>query len=106
MNKRLAPAFIELTQDALLKAFWYRPSFRLFLQQHGIKDSVLAQWHADQSKRDFLAWLWPQLIKTDLGHDAILNMARSLVEMDHFPDLERKEDTKIRIPEAKQAMVL
>jgi hypothetical protein len=104
MSKRLSPSFIELMHDALLKAFWYKPTLRLFLQQHGIKDSVLAQWHADQSKRDFIAWLWPQLVKTDRGHEAILDMARSLSDMQHFPDLERKEDTKVRIPEAKQAI--
>ncbi|MBA4416476.1 MAG: hypothetical protein C0392_00990 [Syntrophus sp. (in: bacteria)] len=104
MNKRLSPVFIELTQDAILKAFWYKPSLRFFLQQHRIKDSALAQWHTDQTKRDFVAWLWPQLVKSDHGHDAILNMAQSLADMRHFPDLERKEDTKIRIPEAKQAV--
>ena len=104
MNKRLSPSFVEITHDALLKAFWYKPSLRLFLQQHGIKDSVLAQWHADQSKRGFIAWLWPQLVKTERGHEAILDMARSLSDMQHFPDLERKEDTKVRIPEAKLAI--
>lgn len=34
----------------------------------------------------------------------ILSMARSLAEMRHFPDLERKEDTKVLIPEAKNAI--
>lgn len=104
MEKRLAPAFVELTYDALLKAFWYKSTLRLFLQQHGIKDSVLASWHADQSKRDYMAWLWPLLVKNDRGHAVILKMARSLADMEHFPDLERKEDTKIRIPEAEQAV--
>lgn len=104
MSKRLSPAFIELTQDALLKAFWYKPSLRLFLQQHSISDRALAQWHADQSKRDFILWLWPQLVKDEKGQNAILSMARSLAEMKHFPDLERKEDTKIRIPEARIAI--
>ncbi|MGA3132754.1 MAG: restriction endonuclease [Terracidiphilus sp.] len=102
--KKLSPAFVELTQDALLKAFWYKPSLRLFLQQHRIAERALAQWHADQSKRDFILWLWPQLVKDEKGQNAILDMARSLAEMRHFPDLERKEDTKIRIPEAKQAI--
>jgi restriction endonuclease Mrr len=104
MAKKLSSSFIELTQDALLKALWFKPSLRLFLQQHGIKDSALSSWHADQTKRDFIQWLWPKLIKTDEGHSAILKMARSLSEMEHFPDLERKEDTKIRIAEAKEAV--
>ena len=104
MGKRLAPAFIELTHDALLKAFWFKSTLRLFLQQHGIKDSALAQWHSDQSKRDYIDWLWPHLVKTNQGHSALLKMARSLAEMEHFPDLERKEDTKVRIPEAREAV--
>lgn len=104
MNKKLSPVFVELTQDALLKAFWYKPTLRLFLQQHSIADAALAQWHADQSKRDFILWLWPQLVKNDKGQNAILSMARSLAEMKHFPDLERKEDTKIRIPEARESI--
>lgn len=104
MTKRLSPTFVELTQDALLKAFWYKPTLRLFLQQHGIVESALAQWHADQSKRDYILWLWPKLVKDEKGQNAILSMARSLAEMKHFPDLERKEDTRIRIPDAKEAI--
>ena len=97
MKKRLSPVFIDLTLDALLKAFWYKPSLRLFLQQHRIAGSTLAQWHPDQSKRDFVMWLWPKLIASEKGQMAILEMARSLAEMKHFPDLERREDTKVRI---------
>jgi len=102
--KRLSPAFVELTQDALLKAFWYKPSLRIFLQQHGIAEGALAKWHTDQTKRDFVHWLWPQLVRDEKGQGVVLSMARSLAEMEHFPDLERKEDTKIRIPEAKEAI--
>jgi Restriction endonuclease. len=102
--KKLSPAFTELTQDALLKVFWFKPSLRVFLQQHNISDRALAQWHSDQSKRDFVGWLWPHLLKNEKGQNAILAIARSLAEMRHFPDLERKEDTKIRIPEAREAV--
>lgn len=102
--KKLSPAFIELTQDALLKAFWHKPALRSFLQQHRIKENALAQWHADQTKRDFVLWLWPQLFKSEKGQNALLGMARSLAEMKHFPDLERKEDTKVRVPEAVEAI--
>ena len=104
MNKKLSPAFIELTMDALLKAIWFKGSLRSFLLQHKIKESALAQWHADQTKRDFIQWLWPQLFKDEKGQNVILSMARSLAEMRHFPDLERKEDTKDRIPEAVEAI--
>jgi restriction endonuclease Mrr len=104
MSKKLSPVFIELTMDALLKAIWFKGSLRSFLLQHKIKESALAQWHADQTKRDFIQWLWPQLFKDEKGQNVILNMARSLAEMRHFPDLERKEDTKDRIPEAVEAI--
>lgn len=104
MNKKLSPAFVELTQDALLKAIWFKGSLRLFLTQHQISESAIAQWQSDQSKRDFVAWLWPRLVRDEKGQNAILAMARSLAEMNHFPDLERKEDTKQRIPEAVVAV--
>src|ERR1700676_5312032 len=104
MSKKLSPVFIELTMDALLKAIWFKGSLRSFLLQHKIKESALAQWHADQTKRDFIQWLWPQLFKDEKGQNVILSMARSLAEMRHFPDLERKEDTKDRIPEAVEAI--
>ena len=61
MNKKLSPAFVELTQDALLKAIWFKGSLRMFLIQHQISESALAQWSADQSKREFIEWLWPRL---------------------------------------------
>lgn len=102
--KKLSPAFTELIYETLLKVFWHKPPLRLFLQQHGINDQALAQWHSDLSKRDFLTWLWPRLLKNEKGQNAILAMARSLAEMRHFVDLERKEDTRIMIPDARQAV--
>ncbi len=104
MNKKLSPTFVDLTQVALLKAIWFKSSLRIFLIQHQIAESALAQWQPDQSKRDFVEWLWPKLVKDEKGQNAILAMARSLAEMKHFPDLERKEDTKERIPEAVEAV--
>lgn len=103
-GKKLSPVFVKLTQDALLKAFWYKPSLRQFLQQHRISASALTQWHGDQTKREFIAWLWPHLVKDEVGQNTILSIARSLAEMKHFPDLERKEDTKVRVSEAKEAV--
>lgn len=76
----------------------------MFLIQHQISESALAQWQSDQSKRDYIEWLWPRLVKDEKGQNVILAMARSLAEMKHFPDLERKEDTKERIPEAMEAI--
>jgi hypothetical protein len=104
MTKRLSPVFAELAQDALLRAFWHKRSLHSFLQQHGVAGAVLAQWHPDQTKREYAEWLWSHLIQSDQGHRTILAIARSLAEMRDFPDLERREDTKEQIAGAKLAV--
>ncbi|MCK4631741.1 MAG: restriction endonuclease [candidate division Zixibacteria bacterium] len=106
MRKKLTPSFIELTQDACLKAFWRKPALRLFLQQHQISQTQLATWHGDESKRVFLNRLFPELlqINDNSGHAAVLEMARSLAEMKHFPDLEGWEDSAEKISAAHNAV--
>lgn len=106
MMKKLSPNFIELTQDACLKAFWRKRALRAFLKQHYISDSQLASWAEDESKRDFLACLFDALIgvKDNRGYAVILNMARSLAEMKHFPDLENWEDSSEKISNAHKAI--
>lgn len=106
MMKKLSPPFIELTQDACLKAFWRRRALRAFLKQHHISDSQLASWAEDESKRDFLARLFDALIgvKDNKGYTVILSMARSLAEMKHFPDLENWEDSSEKISNAHKAI--
>ena len=95
MKKKLAPAFIQLTQDACLKAFWRKRALRTFLQQHKIAESKLATWNEDETKRDFLFRLFEELLGLDdnSGHTVILEIAKSLAEMKHFPDLENWEDS-------------
>ncbi|MDD3127425.1 MAG: hypothetical protein PHT27_07415 [Candidatus Izemoplasmatales bacterium] len=65
------------------------------LKQHHISDSHLASWAEDEFKRDFLARLFDALVraKDNKGYAVILNMAQSLAEMKHFPDLENREDS-------------
>ncbi|MBM1002385.1 MAG: restriction endonuclease [Desulfofustis sp. PB-SRB1] len=106
MLKKLSPSFIELTQDACLKAFWRKRALRAFLKQHQISDNQLASWAEDESKRDFLARLFDALIgvKDNRGFAVILNMARSLAEMKHFPDLENWEDSSEKISNAHKAI--
>ena len=58
MAKKLTTHFIDLTQDACLKAFWRRPALRTFLKQHHISDAKLATWHEDETKRAFLRRLF------------------------------------------------
>ena len=95
LMKKLAPYFVDLTKDACLKAFWRRRALHTFLIQHKISDAQLATWAQDESKREYLNRLFESLIKiTDnSGYAIILDMARSLVEMKSFPDLENWEDS-------------
>lgn len=106
MPKRLSPNFVQLTQDACLKAFWRKRALRTFLTQHGISDTKLATWHGDESKREFLHRLFSDLLrlKSGKGHAVMLKMARSLADMKHFPDLEGWEDTKERMDAAREAV--
>lgn len=104
MAKKLSPIFVDLTQDTLLKVFWFKNSLRLFLQQQNISNDILAQWHSDQTKRDFVTFVFTQLVNDEKGQNVILSIARYLADMKHFTDLERKEDSKIAIQEAKKAV--
>lgn len=106
MSKKLAPAFIGLTQDACLKAFWRKRALRTFLQQHQISEAKLATWNEDESKRNFLFRLFEDLLRLDnnTGHATILELARSLAEMKHFPDLENSEDSAEKISAAHKAV--
>lgn len=106
MAKILSPHVIELTKDACLKAFWRKPALRLFLKQHGISETILATWAEDETKRVFLARLFDKLIslKTNNGYRVIFEMACSLAEMKHFPDLENWEDSSKKISEAHKAV--
>jgi hypothetical protein len=106
MRKKLAPTFIQLTQDDCLKAFWRKRALRLFLQQHRISAAKLATWQSDETKRDFLHPLFQELlrIKDNSGHMTILEMARSLAEMKYFPDLQNWKNSAEKISAASKAV--
>jgi hypothetical protein len=106
LMKKLTPYFVDLTKDACLKAFWRRRALHTFLIQHKISDTQLATWAQDESKREYLNRLFESLIKiTDnSGYAIILDMARSLVEMKSFPDLENWEDSSEKISNAHKAV--
>jgi hypothetical protein len=106
MQKKLTPGFVELTQDACWRAFWRKSALRRFLQQHGIAQSKIATWHADESKREFLDRLFHGLllVRDNKGHKVILAMARSLADMKHFPDLENWEDSAEKVSAAFKAV--
>jgi hypothetical protein len=107
MSRILSSNFIDLTLDAALKVFWRKNALRRFLRQHHISENELATWHSeDESKRDYLTRLFDKLIgiKDYSGYKIISNMAQALAEMEHFPDLENWEDSKLKINSAKDAV--
>jgi len=103
--KKLAPTFVALTQDACLKAFWTKDALRTFLKMHKISDAFLNKLNERETKHRFLAQLFYALAdpKKDRG-SVILSMAISLTTMNHFPDLERWEDSPAKIRNAKEAV--
>jgi hypothetical protein len=95
MTQELPSHFIDLVRDALLKSFWRKPTLRSFLSRHHVKESFLATWATDETKRDLLNRLFPRLEKTDEGCQVIKQMAVSLSEQIAFPDLKGWEDESL-----------
>ena len=61
MATRLAPHFIELVYDALLKSFWRKKALRNFLRRSHVAENFLGQLSEDESKRDWLDRLFKRL---------------------------------------------
>lgn len=104
MPERLPSHFVDLVQDVLLKSFWRKPTLRNFLLRHKVKESFLATWAPEETKREFLIRLIPKLETTDTGQYVIKQMAVSLAEQIKFPDLEGWEDSDQKIKAAKEAV--
>ncbi len=104
----LSSYFVELTKDAALKAFWRKSTLKSFLKQNGISSTELSTWDttSEKTKAQYLQELFYKLIQqpNNDGYRVIFEMAKSLSEMKHFPDLESKEDTKLKVEEAKKAI--
>ena len=99
--QRLPPHYVELVQDAVLKIYWFKPSFRTFLLRCGVTDQQMASFTSDDTKRAFLSRLLPALEQTETGITIINAMADSLLEQKTFPDLATIENSKDRIREAR-----
>jgi hypothetical protein len=89
---RLPPHYLDLVADASLKSFWRRRALHSFLRRCGIRESFLATWTAEETKRDFLYRLFPHVESHPQGEVVINRMADALVEQAGFPDLEGWED--------------
>jgi hypothetical protein len=94
MAERLPAHFLDLVADALLNSFWRKRSLRTFLRRMRIRESFLATWNEDETKRDFIYRLFPALEATDVGQQTIRRMARELSEQATFPDLGNWEDAE------------
>jgi FtsZ-binding cell division protein ZapB len=107
MQAKLNPYFVNITKDACLKSFWYKPALRSFLQQNYILDNALSHL-ASMTKREFLDWLFPQVLiqKNNKGHELILKMARNLASQNSFPDLQNLEDSAVKVKQAVEAINL
>ncbi|PZV21798.1 MAG: hypothetical protein DCF12_21185 [Snowella sp.] len=100
MPLRLTPHLTQLISDAALKSFWRKRPLRNFLKQCGVSDKVLATWNEDETKRDFLDRLLPELHESDVGQQIVIKIAYSLIEQTTFPDLKNWEDSEDKIREA------
>lgn len=104
MIDQVTPRLVELTYDAALKSFWRKGALRKFLRSCSIAESFLATWAAEESKREFLDRLFPQLQQTDRGRQLLPKMARFLAEQDSFPDLQGWEDSSEKIRQAHESV--
>lgn len=100
----ITPYFVQLVYDAALKSFWRKDALRKFLRQSAVKESFIATWGAEESKRDFLDRLFERLQSTQNGQKALLQMAHFLAEQVTFPDLNSWEDSADKIRAAKSAV--
>lgn len=104
MQIPITPRFLELVSDAALKSFWRRKALTAFLRRCNISDKFLAAWDKEESKRDFLFRLFPEVERAAQGPAVITKMARSLAEQTSFPDLEGWEDSGEKKRQAQIAM--
>ncbi|MDE9541638.1 hypothetical protein [Xenorhabdus bovienii] len=104
MTTKITPRLIELVYEAVLKSFWRKNALRKFLLASHITEKFVESWSNNESKREFLDRLFPELQKRSKGHAVILQMARSLSEQATFPDLCNWEDSKQKIQEATYAV--
>jgi hypothetical protein len=89
----LPPFYLELVADAARRSFWRRRALGIFLRRTGVSENFLSTWDEEESKRDLLNRLFPELEAAgDAGIRLINRMADSLIQQTSFPDLEGWED--------------
>jgi hypothetical protein len=101
---KLPPHYIQLVWEATHKSFWRRQALHDFLRRCGVKESFLATWTTDESKRDFLNRLFPRLETSGAGVAVINKMADALSEQKVFLDLEGWEESAAMKQDAHKAV--
>jgi len=101
---KITPRLIELTYEAVLRAFWRRNALQKFLLASHVSESFVATWTTEESKRDLLDRMFPRLQSSDRGKAVIFQIARNLSEQTTFPDLRNWEDSAQKIQEAQKAV--
>ncbi|MBX3599235.1 MAG: restriction endonuclease [Rubrivivax sp.] len=104
MPERLPAHFVELVQDALLKSYWRRKTFRNALRRNGVAEKFLATWNEDESKRDLLNRLMPALEAAERGPAVIKQLAVHLADQVSFPDLTGWPDEAEKLQAARAAV--
>ena len=99
----LPPHYIELVQDAVLKIYHFKDTFRSFLVRSGVPQGLISTFTAEETKRTYLSRLFPTLEESDGGAAIINRMADDIMTRQSFPDLLKVEDSRARIAEAKAA---
>lgn len=94
MSVSITPHLLDLVADAALKSFWRRKALAAFLRRCAISQNFLAGWTSDESKRDLLYRLFPEIERSEHGSTVITRMARALAEQRSFPDLDNWEDSE------------
>jgi hypothetical protein len=102
--ERIPAHYLELVSDSLLKVYWYKKSLRNTLRRSGVSENFLSTWAEDESKREMLDRLFPKLETSQNGILVVNRLADTLLEQKTFPDLERLEDSRLRIKQAQDAI--
>lgn len=104
MPTALPPHYLQLVWEATHKSYWRRQALHDFLRRCGVKESFLATWTQEESKRDFLNRLFPRLEASDPGIRVITRMADGLAEQRVFPDLDGWEESSRMKEDAQKAV--
>ena len=106
MKVPITPHLLDLISEAALKSFWRKRVLAQFLRRCGVAQTLLAGWTGDDSMRDLLCRLLPEVEASEDGAAVITKMADSLAEQESFPDLENWEDSAQKKKEAFGAVHL